>query len=58
MDGSFIAFWPTDIEDMIDASYDYDTSGLSNLIEDGITTLNATRDQQNDVWTQAYQYVD
>ena len=58
VDGSFIAFWPTDIEDMTSSSYGYTASGLSNLVEDGIQTLEVVRDQQNEIWAQAYQYAE
>ena len=55
-DGSFIAFWPTDIDDMIQQAYDYDANGLSNLVADGLTTLEVVRDQQREVWEEEYSF--
>lgn len=54
VDGSFISFWPTDVEDMTSNEYSYDSGGLNNLVEDGITTLNQARGEQQENWQEFY----
>ncbi len=54
-DGSFISFWPVDIEDFSSGnSYTYDAQGLSELVNDGITALDAIRSEQLQVWDEEY----
>lgn len=52
-DGSFISFWPLDIEDFTQG-YPYTPSGLSDLVNDGITTLDAFRAEQQQAWEEQY----
>ena len=52
-DGSFISFWPIDISDL-EIGYSYNAEGLAALTADGITTLNAYREQQEEAWNEEY----
>ena len=53
-DGSFISFWPLDIEDFL-GGYTYNAEGLNQLTQDGITTLDAIRSEQQQAWSEEYQ---
>jgi len=52
-DGSFISFWPVDIDDFT-TGYEYTPVGLQSLTQDGITTLQAVRAEQQQAWDEEY----